>query len=112
MLRCIMQGMRALHEADIVSVPCKTHNVFVNAVSGGAIAALVWDAYVRSTIPDELWPERMLLELVTSVPRFGGLFNWKMRRHGAWEQFLTDWWSKNTRSIRLSRSGNFVTMAR
>ncbi|MGE0851992.1 MAG: patatin-like phospholipase family protein [Hyphomicrobiaceae bacterium] len=87
--------MRSLHEAGIVVFDCRSHKVFVNAVSGGAIPALIWDCYLRSNVADSLWPEKTLLDLVTSVPRFGGRYNWKIRTTRSWFNYLAKWWQRN-----------------
>jgi predicted acylesterase/phospholipase RssA len=101
--------LRALHESGILVRSCDSHRVLVNAVSGGAIPALIWDSFLRSS-RDGLWPEQKLLSLITSVPCLGGKFNWKLRRPGAWERFLKQWWERDAAPPSLFEEINPVTM--
>lgn len=103
--------LRVLHEDEKLVRLCRTHHVFVNAVSGGTIPALIWDAYIRAvSISEPLWPEKVLLDLVTSAPRLGGRYNWGFKIRGAWEVFLTHWWERHTHGLRMGDAG-LVTQA-
>lgn len=99
--------LRVLHEVGLLVA---WRQVLVNAVSGGAIPALIWDTYLRSAAIDRLWPEQALLELVTSVPRLGGRYNWTLRTHNAWEQFLRRWWRNRTGAVCLADDISPITM--
>jgi hypothetical protein len=103
--------LRVLHEDGKLVRRCRTHHVFVNAVSGGTIPALIWDAHIRDVSESEpLWPEKVLLDLVTSVPRLGGRYNWGFKIRGAWEVFLTHWWERHMHGIQ-SEDAALVTQA-
>lgn len=93
--------LRALQAAGFFALSPVRH-VIVNAVSGGAIPAVLWQQYLHSAIAVEetdFWPEEALLDLVTSTPRLGGAFNWQLRggwrwARQKWEKFLTAWWRR------------------
>ncbi|MCH9026670.1 MAG: patatin-like phospholipase family protein [Proteobacteria bacterium] len=95
--------LRTLHEADILRPnlePDRLH-VLVNAVSGGAIAAEIWNRFLRSEEYDQdkdsFAPEEALIALVEGSPRFLGKFNWHwrgavIRAQEAWFRHLHAWW--------------------
>ena len=93
--------LRALQAAGFFALSPVRH-VIVNAVSGGAIPAVLWQQYLHSTMAEQendRWPEEALLDLVTSTPRLGGAFNWQLRggwrwARQKWEKFLTAWWQR------------------
>jgi hypothetical protein len=99
--------LRALHEAGMLEATRRKRIVFINAVSGGAIPALIWDAFGRAPVGDRLWPEKLLLDLVTSVPR--GRLNWKVRGSNSWRKFLISWWDRHTGGIELSDNFGVTT---
>jgi hypothetical protein len=94
----VLRAFQAAGRFDLGS----ERNVIVNAVSGGALPAILWRQYLHSVAaedPDNKWPEEALLDLVCSSPRLGGQFNWQVA--GAWkwaglkwQQFLTRWWAR------------------
>lgn len=84
-----------------------------------ALPAVVWDAYLRADprlrTSDPLWPERAVLQLVTSSPSFGGRFNWKIRgawrwSTSAWERFLKEWWTQLTKPLGELWEGAEITV--
>lgn len=67
--------LRAFHAAGKLET---SDYHLVNAVSGGAIPAMIWREYMGAAREsrDDLWPELALFDLVLSSPSRGGGFNW------------------------------------
>ena len=54
--------LRALHAAGLFK---PKHSLIVNAVSGGALPAVIWREFLHAgKRDDEYWPENSLLELL------------------------------------------------
>lgn len=93
--------LRAHFDAGIFDEDSRNHNVIINAVSGGAIPAMVWQKFLSGDPEfqesNPTWPEERILELITSGPRFGGQFNWLIKgafiyAQKAWLSHLENWW--------------------
>jgi hypothetical protein len=89
-------ALRALDSAGLLD----DSNLIVNAVSGSAIPAMLWEKYLAAHKKKaaRAWPETSLLSLVSKTPRFGGQYNWQLRggwfrATRAWHGFLENWWS-------------------
>ena len=93
--------LRAHFESGIFKPGSQEHDVFINAVSGGAIPAMVWNEFLSGDsdhqISNPYWPEEKILNLVTTGPSFGGKWNWLIRgvifrAQDAWLAHLNKWW--------------------
>ena len=93
--------LRAHFESGIFKLGSQEHDVIINAVSAGAIPAMVWNEFLSGDsdfqISDPYWPEEKILNLVTTGPSFGGKWNWKIRgvifhAQDAWLAHLDKWW--------------------
>jgi patatin-like phospholipase len=97
--------LRALHENRLLD-----RDSFVNCVSGGVLAASIWEIFLskEDNLQDkeESFPEDELLKLIAGTPRFGGRFNWLIRRftfRETWREYLAKW--ESNLLARLERDG-------
>jgi predicted acylesterase/phospholipase RssA len=97
--------LRGAHSLGLIESGIGNQAV-VNAVSGGAIPALIWDRFLRTAYrrraSNEWWPERAILELVVNAPAVGGQFNWLVRRltlSSGWLAYLNAWWTRNATQL-------------
>ena len=102
--------LRAHFESGAFELGSQEHDVIINAVSAGAIPAMVWNEFLlgdsefQSSNP--YWPEQKILNLVTTGPKFGGQWNWQFRgvifrAQDAWLAHLIKWW--NSCSVPVGR---------
>lgn len=93
--------LRALYKADKLN-----YATFVNAVSGGAIPAIIWDTFLSKSNSFERvspsWPEETLLDFIFGTPRLGGQYNWWVRYlilRDNWAKYLHKWWNRIQQSL-------------
>lgn len=86
-------ALRVFHEAQRLD-----GHTFINCVSGGALAAVIWEMYLSTKkafqIEYDDFPERVLIELMRGTPKFGGRYNWLKGRIPfikTWREHLREW---------------------
>lgn len=101
-------GLRAFYEAGWLD-----RQVLISAVSGGAIAAYIWDLFLQAPQAwrqsNSLWPEQRLLDLIARSPRRGGRVRWWLRsriKPSWWQLFLSQWCDETERLVPRSSEAN------
>ncbi len=104
--------LRAMYELGQLRDGSAFSPIIVNAVSGGAISAVIWDAYLQVCNHEEwskqnpMWPEQQLLKLIAMSPKFGGGSRFSIRGYiprWSWRGRLARWWRMVEESLPIER---------